>query len=215
MGPKDPFVLWDGDERRTELSSHRQLRNRTVTVRVGPRGRDTWESPHRNGATGPALSGKARGCDTGQRCGCPTGVLRASGASEGVCQGNSTPHKGMQTKMASLPLPCPGKEGVGEEDGGRRAGVRGKEEPKATPGMRTAMAGRDTLARGGPQTAQRWGRCGEGAPGERHHRGQGHTDPMERGVGGVSPHRAGTRRASGTSLTPACPGSRNTGKDPD
>lgn len=76
---------------------------------LGPLGRDTWESPHHYGVIGISLSENARGCDRGQRRGCRMSVLRASGPKE-ACQGNSTLHKGTQTKMASLPLPSPRKE---------------------------------------------------------------------------------------------------------
>lgn len=48
-GLKDPLGLRDGDERHTKLSPSSQLRNRIVTARVGPLGRDMLESPHRKG----------------------------------------------------------------------------------------------------------------------------------------------------------------------
>lgn len=132
----------------------------------------TCESPHRNGDIGTALRKKARGCDRGQCCGCQMSVLRTSSAREEICQDNSTLHKGTQTKTASLPLPSPGGKkknqtpkvcwgrgvgkGVGEEDTGRRVGARGQarsgketclaaEKPNASPSMRTAMSGKETL----------------------------------------------------------------------
>lgn len=87
-------------------------------MRVGPLGCDTWESPHRNGAKGTALSEKARGCDRGQALcvsnECPQGLW----CQRGVCQGNGTLHKGTQTNMALPPFPSPEKESAGEGDAG-------------------------------------------------------------------------------------------------
>lgn len=175
-------------------------------MRVGPLGCDAWESPHHYGATGTAPSEKARGCDRGQRCGCRMSILRASGAGGGLCQGNSTLHEGMQVKMASLPLPSPGKEkggcwGRGHRQTGGCEGA-GKEKclaagkSKATPGMRKAMSGRDTLIQVGTQTGRRWGCSGEGAPtpGERHCQGQGQrregADPTETHPAGQEDERS-------------------------
>lgn len=183
-------------------------------MHVGPLGRHTWESPHHYGAIGTALSEKARGCDRGQRCGCRRNVLRASGAREGVCQGNGTLHEGKQTKMAS-PSPLPpqvlGKrrEGVGEEDTGRRVGVRGQPrsgkekrlvvgKPKATPGVRKVMSGRDALTWGGdgrtPKPPRDRDALRKEPQAQRHHQGQGWRRPQ-----GAPPDRAGIHRAGRTS----------------